>query len=179
MARYLGWTLAVMLVCTPAASATTVGAIDCGQTGQEKPAAKPDGRDRRGPGGPDHRGSDRPWIKWWEEPKWKADIGITERQAADIKQIFDKTMVQLRADRAALDKLEAELSQTIKDDRSDIGMVTQQVDRVENLRAQMQKTRVVMLYRMHRVLSADQRKRLDAMFERLIAERRQNEPKRH
>lgn len=176
MARHYSWILAAAFACTPSPGlAATSEAMACGadggwqkpsyQTSSDKPSS-----DRRG-------GSDHPRIKWWEDAKWRAEIGISAPQASQIKEIFESTMVQLRADRAELDKLEATLSQTIKDERSDIGVVTQQVDRVENLRAQMQKTRVLMLYRMHRVLSAEQRARLQGMFERLQAEKR--EPKRH
>jgi Spy/CpxP family protein refolding chaperone len=179
MARYLGWTLAVVLVCTPVVglAASPTSAVDCGQDrGGQNPPVK--GASDRG--GPDRGpGNDHPRFKWWEDPKARAELGITDRQAAQIKEIFEPTMTQLKAQRTELDKREATLSQTIKDDRSDVTMVAQQVDRVENLRAEMQKTRVVMLFRIRRVLSAEQRKRLEAMIERIQAERRKNDPKRH
>lgn len=179
MARHLGWTLAVALVCTPALGAAAPALTDCGQDRQgQKPPGKTGQRGDDHPGS-QNRGPEHPRIRWWEDPKWRAEIGFNDRQAAQIKEIFETTMVQLKADRAELDKLEATLSQTIKDDRSDIGTVTQQVDRVENLRAQMQKTRVLMIYRMHRVLTPEQRARFQVMFERLQAEKRQNDPKRH
>lgn len=180
MARHIAWLIGAALVCT--LSGLTVAADSTTNTqdrGQKAPAQKPQsGPDRRGPDRQEH-----PRIKWWEDPKWRAEIGISDKQAAQIKEIFEPTMQQLRADREELDKLEAKLAEYIKDDRSDIVVVTQKVDRVENLRAQMQKARVLMTYRMHRVLTADQRAKLQAMFERWLAERRQNErrndPKRH
>ena len=166
--------LAVVVACTlstglTAASHSTSNTQD--RDGRQPPSQKAQS-------GPDRR-QEHPRIKWWEDPKWRAEIGINDKQAAQIKEIFEPTMTQLRADRAELDRLEAKLAEVIKDERSDIGLVTQKVDRVENLRSQMQKARVLMMYRMHRVLTADQRRKLEAMFERLQAQRRQNEPKRH
>jgi Spy/CpxP family protein refolding chaperone len=177
MARHIAWMTAVALVCTLSTGLTA--GVDSTPNTQDRPGQKPP---QKAQSGPDHRGPDRPnhpRIKWWEDPKWRAEIGINDKQAAQIKEIFDPTMVQLQADRRELDKLEARLAEYIKDERSDIVIVTQKVDRVENLRAQMQKARVLMMYRMHRVLTAEQRTKLEAMFERLQAQRRQNEPKRH
>ena len=171
MARQFSWVLAAALACTvtPGLAASPSETVRSVAGGPQTPAGqKPSsGRGDR----PEH-----PRMKWWEDAKWRAEIGMTAQQASQIKDIFETTMVQLRADRTELEKLEAALSLTIKDERSDIGIVTQQVDRVENLRAQMQKTRVLMLYRMHRVLSSEQRVRLQGMFEKLQAERR--DPKR-
>jgi Spy/CpxP family protein refolding chaperone len=167
--------LAVVVACTLSTGLTA--ASQSTSNAQDRDGGRPPSQ--KAQSGPERRGPDHPRIKWWEDPKWRAEIGINDRQAAQIKEIFEPTMTQLRADRAELDRLEAKLAEVIKDERSDIGLVTQKVDRVENLRAQMQKARVLMMYRMHRVLTADQRTRLEAMFERLQAQRRQNEPKRH
>ena len=168
MTRHIARMIAVVLVCT----------VPSGLTATANSTLNTQDRDGRKPA-QERRGSEHPRIKWWEDPKWRAEIGISDKQAAQIKEIFEPTMTQLRADRIELDKLETKLAEAIKDDRSDIGLVTQKVDRVENLRAQMQKARVLMMYRMHRVLTAEQRKKLEAMFERLQRERRQNDPKRH
>jgi hypothetical protein len=40
------------------------------------------------------------------------------------------------------------------------------------------KTRQLMIYKIHRVLSVDQRTKLQAMFDKLEAERRQGDPNR-
>ena len=64
-----------------------------------------------------------------------------------------------------IDKLEATLSQTIKDNTADLATVAQQVDRLEAARADLYKTRTLMLYRMRGVLSADQRVKLQAAWE--------------
>ena len=178
MARHIARMIAVVVVCTillglTAAASSTLNTQDRDGRKQQPAPQSPSGP-RRGSDRPEH-----PRIKWWEDPKWRAEIGINDKQAAQIKEIFEPTMTQLRADRIELDRLEAKLAEVIKDERSDIGLVTQKVDRVENLRAQMQKARVLMMYRMHRVLTAEQRAKLETMFERLQRERRQNDPKRH
>ena len=73
------------------------------------------------------------------------------------------TLPTLEAAKDKIDKLEATLSQTIKDNTADLATVAQQVDRLEAARADLYKTRTLMLYRMRGVLSADQRAKLQAI----------------
>jgi Spy/CpxP family protein refolding chaperone len=51
-------------------------------------------------------------------------------------------------------------------DAVDEPTIVAQLDRVESVRAELNKARVLMLYRMNRVLSPDQRTRLKALWER-------------
>jgi Spy/CpxP family protein refolding chaperone len=96
----------------------------------------------------------------------RAQLGISDQQSAEIEQIFSSSLPKLRAQRQELDQLETVLAQTIKDSVADPSVVKRQVDQVENLRAELNKGRTVMLYRMHRVLSADQRQKLQELFQR-------------
>ena len=81
-------------------------------------------------------------------------------------------MPTLEALKEKVDSLEAGVSQTIKDGSADLAVVTQQVDRFEAARADLSKTRTLMLYRMRGVLTADQRTRLKAMMDRWEAAHR-------
>ena len=56
------------------------------------------------------------------------ELGITNQQSADIEQIFQATLPKLEAAKDKLDKLEATLSQIIKDNTADLATVAQQVD---------------------------------------------------
>lgn len=105
-------------------------------------------------------------IKWWIDEKSRQELGITNQQSAEIEQIFQSTLPTLRQVRKELDELETKLSQMIKDGTAPVTAVTEQVERVENARAEMNKRRTVMLYRIDRVLSAEQRAKLKAWHER-------------
>jgi Spy/CpxP family protein refolding chaperone len=114
----------------------------------------------------------RPW-KFWQGDS-KIELKITNQQSAEIEKIFQATLPKLEAAKDAIDKLEATLSQTIKDNTADLATVGQQVDRLEAARADLYKTRTLMLYRMRGVLSADQRAKLQANWE--AARARNNDP---
>ncbi len=81
-------------------------------------------------------------------------------------------MPALREAKEELDKLDAEVAQVIKPATADVETVNRIVGRAERARAKLTTTRTVMFYRMHRVLSPEQRVKLNAMFERWDAERR-------
>jgi Spy/CpxP family protein refolding chaperone len=156
MARHLGWVLAAMLVYGAPLSAWAAGGHD-GAT--EQRGESRDRNDRGSQGRNDHR----PW-KFWQGDS-KTELGITNQQSEEIEQIFQSTLPKLEASKDKIDKLEATLSQTIKDNTADLTVVGQQVDRLEAARADLYKTRTLMLYRMRGVLSADQRAKMQALWE--------------
>lgn len=117
-------------------------------------------------------------IKWWIDEKTRQELGITDQQSADIEQIFQSTLPNLRRVRKELDKLETQLSKMIQDGTAPVETIAEQVERVENARAEMNKRRTVMLYRIDRVLSADQRAKLKAWHERERSDRPRG-PGRH
>ena len=186
MGRQTTWLLALLMACVPGAVVIT-GAPEMaaaedqgrpasaqapaaaapkdtkdGRDGKDKPqntAAKPDERERR---------------KWWLYDR--AELGITEQQSASINQIFESTIPKLRETRQELDRAEEELSRTIKEHKADIATLSGHLDRVESARSQYNKTRVLMLYRMHLILSAEQRTKLEALRKRMDQDRRDREP---
>ncbi len=162
MARHTAWILAAALVCAVPASAELCDS--------QAPPSYPGRPQERRPDA--HRPADdkRP-PKWWVDEQSRAELGITDQQSAEIEQIFSSSLPRLRAERQQLDQLETTLAQTIKDSVADPSVVKRQVDKVEDLRADLNKGRTLMLYRMHRVLSAEQRQKLQAMFQRRQRER--------
>lgn len=165
MARLAGCILAV-LVLLPGGSALTAGPGDDRHDRQER--GKPHG-DRPGE---TRQGRDR-W-KWWLYDR--AELGITDRQSAEIDSIFETTMPAQRAKREELERMEAALSTLTTENKADVSAVTQQVERVENLRADINKTRTVMLYRINLLLSPEQRAKVKALIEKRNAERRKDNP---
>lgn len=117
-------------------------------------------------------------VKWWEDATWRSELGINDRQSGKIREIFEVEMVKLRAMREELNKLEAKLAQMVKDDRSSLATLTEKWDRVGNLLSEMYKTRQLMIYRIDRELTPEQRVKLQAMFEKQQAQRRQEPDRR-
>jgi Spy/CpxP family protein refolding chaperone len=115
-------------------------------------------------------------VPWWIAADTRADLGITDKQSKDIDDIFQATLPSLRAAKDELDKLDDAVASLIKEGTADITVVARQVGQAEQARANLTTKRTVMLYRMHRLLTPEQRTKLDAMFARREAERRKNDP---
>ena len=95
-------------------------------------------------------------FPWWKDPKVVKELGLTPDQSAKIDNIFRTTFPQLRQSSEELDRQEAELSRLIAN-MADEGTVVHQIDKVESVRASLNKTRTLMLLHMVRKLTPDQR----------------------
>ena len=98
---------------------------------------------------------------WWRNEAIVKDLGLTVDQSTRINAIFETTIPELRQEREELERLEAKLSRMIQDDRMDEATLSRQIDRVETARANGNKTRSMMLTRMYRVLTREQRVKFD------------------
>jgi Spy/CpxP family protein refolding chaperone len=165
MTRRTAWFFAVALACAAPASAALL--CEAGQKpDQGKPAAQADRR-------PEGRGGEHR-VPWWKALDTRAELGISDKQSKDIDDIFLETLPGLRAAKDELDKLDDAVTKLIKEGTADVSVVARQVGQAEQARANLTTKRTVMLYRMHRLLTPEQRVKLDAMFERREAERRKN-----
>jgi Spy/CpxP family protein refolding chaperone len=106
---------------------------------------------------------------WWRTESIIKELGLTTDQTARLNAIFETTMPELRQDREELARLEAKLSRMIQDERMDEATLARQIDRVETARANGNKTRSLMLMRMYRVLTREQRTRFDQMSKQWAA----------
>ena len=167
MARQTTWGLALLVTCVAAGNGASAGAH------QVRPAATQNGakdtKDTKGKAptpGPDER---ERW-KWWLYDR--AELGINDQQSASINAIFESTLPKLRETRQELDRAEEEMARIIKEHKADLAVVSGQLDRLEGARSLHNKTRTLMLYRMHLLLSAEQRTKLEALRARRDAERK-------
>lgn len=113
--------------------------------------------------------------KWWLNPDSRKEIGITDAQSAQIDQIFESMFPAQRAKWREFQRLEEAVSKLLKEHAADVGTVTEQVERMENLEAERRTLRTVMLYRMNLVLTPDQRLKLEAYNKRRDENRRKSE----
>lgn len=158
MARHIGWALAI---CVLLGSAGTAYAEHCGaaQADQQKPQQKDDNK--------------RPgiWI-WWKDEAAKSDMKLTAEQVAEIETIFQKSMDQAMPIRKEVMELETTLNRTIRENTAEVSVVSSLVEKIEGKRAQLNKMRVVMLYRMRHVLTPEQNAKFNARVDRWEAARK-------
>ena len=101
--------------------------------------------------------------KWWQDDRFRKELGLTDEQSMRLESIFQKTQPILRDRMRALDQAEDQLEQFIE--TGDDATVMQHVGVVEVARGELNKTRTMMLLRMRRALTADQWAKFTALAE--------------
>jgi Spy/CpxP family protein refolding chaperone len=109
--------------------------------------------------------------KWWQSEDVRTELALTDKQSAEAEQIFQAAWPKLKTSKETLDRLEEELSRTIADGTASEAGVSQQVDRVEAARSELGKLRTLMLFRLNKILTAEQRIKLKAYHDRRERER--------
>ncbi len=165
MSTYLSWALVALLLFPAAGSAAELCRQPEPVPQQQRPATA------------DNRGQDRdrdrrqPPPKWWMDEPLRTELGITDQQSAAVEQLWQQTIPKLREARQRLDQLEAQLSEMILNAVDEAALVSQ-IDKVESTRADANKARTLMLYRMNRVLTPEQRVKVKAIFDKREAAHR-------
>ncbi len=121
--------------------------------------------------GPAASGQDQP-FKWWQSDKYKTELGLTDEQSAQIEEVFQALLPKLSAGKEDLDRLEKRVSDLIADGTTSEADVMKDVERAEAARAELGKTRTLMFFRMHRILTPDQRIKMKALHEQRERSRR-------
>ena len=103
-------------------------------------------------------------FPWWRDARFQHDLTLTTDQTTRIENLFQSTIGQLRAKKAELDQQEDDLSRLIAAN-ADEPVVIKQVDKVETIRAHLNKMRTLLLLRIRGVLTPDQRVRLNKLHE--------------
>ena len=155
MVRLLGFLCAALLF----AIAPVRAAAMCGPTEQRPGAQSPQTSDKSQSGQPPS--GHQPPKKWWIDPDLRKELGISDQQSAAIEQVWQRSLPERAETRDRLAKAEAILDKLILDAAEETA-VKAQLDKVEAARSEASKARVLMLYRMNRVLTQEQRAKLDA-----------------
>jgi Spy/CpxP family protein refolding chaperone len=108
-------------------------------------------------------------FKWWKSDLYKRELGLTPEQSRRLEDIFQAAVPNLRAQAKALDQAEAEFERLVE--KGDDGAVMEQVGRVEIARAELNKSRTMMLLRMRRALTTDQWAKFTALHQAAERER--------
>ena len=144
------------LAAAVAVSAMLAGVASAAD-GQNRPGGQRGGEPRPA----DQRGAGRGPVKWWDA--YRAELRLTPEQYSRISAIFEVTFPLLKASVEELNKREQQLSTLISADDATEAQVVRQAEQIETIRSELSKTRVLMLFRMRRVLSPEQRDKLQAM----------------
>ena len=124
------------------------------------------------------RGDGHQRRSWWKNPRDMAEIGLSPAQSAEIDRIFHTEVEKMKPLRAIVTELERGLDATMRANTTDIAAFARQVEQVEQRRAELNKARTVMLYRMRRVLNAEQNVKFQAFYDRQEAERKKDADRR-
>jgi Spy/CpxP family protein refolding chaperone len=106
-------------------------------------------------------------FPWWKDAQFQRDLTLTPDQVSKIDAVFQAAISQLRQKKQELDQQEEELSQMIGAN-ADETAVTRQVDKVESIRASMNKMRTLMLLHERQLLTPDQRVKLNKLHEQWV-----------
>ncbi|MGH9409840.1 MAG: Spy/CpxP family protein refolding chaperone [Vicinamibacterales bacterium] len=151
-AKRFGWAFAALLLVLWAGR---LSAAECGGQGQQ---AQPGAR------GQDHAPDGNGPRKWWTDPQDRATLGITDQQSTAVEALWQKSLPDLRSGWQQLHTMEDALNEMIRNSADEQAVIAQ-IDRVEDMRAKVEKGRQLMLYRMNRVLTPEQRDRLKALHD--------------
>jgi Spy/CpxP family protein refolding chaperone len=138
--------------------AVTVLAVDQQAGGQRPPQSQPQAGQRDSRGGPPQGGPQR--FKWWQDEKIKTELRLAPEQSTRIEEIFQASSTSMKSVVDDLNRLEEQLSNLISGNDVTEAQLIKQADQVEALRGSLSKARTLMLFRMRRVLSAEQRAKL-------------------
>jgi protein CpxP len=100
---------------------------------------------------------------WWRDSNLTRKIGLTPDQTKQIEDLFQQSRPKLIDLSGALQKQEAALEPLIEADHPDETRVVQQIDRIAQARAELEKARARMLLGIRGVLRQDQWKNLQSM----------------
>ena len=113
-----------------------------------------------------------PEGKWWKHPRVAAEISLTPDQVRVIEDIFARARPKLIDGKGEVEKRQGDLQDAIESnaDRRDIAA---KVEAVEGARAELQKTRILMVLDMKQALKPEQWERLMRMRQEFRRERRE------
>jgi Spy/CpxP family protein refolding chaperone len=103
-------------------------------------------------------------FPWWNDERVIRELGLTPDQSARIDMVYRGTLPQLRQSKEELDRQEAELSRLIEL-RAEEALVARQVEKVESVRASLNKIRTLMLLHMVQVLTPKQNAKFKEVHE--------------
>ena len=124
----------------------------------------------------DAREQDRRPHRWWQSVEVQTLADLSEKQSVALDKIYRQALPKQRDSMRRLNAEQRILSQLVADiDVQEID-VTRQVDRVEAARSELSKSRLLMVFRMHRILTQAQHDALDKWIKQKPDKDRRSHP---
>lgn len=119
--------------------------------------------------------ADAQGFMWWRQNQFKADLSLATDQCGKLEAVYQGLLPRMTTAKESLDTLEKQLSAVIAEGTASEHDVMKLVDVVEGARAELGKTRTLMIYRMHQILTPEQRVKMNALHDRWEQERRRRD----
>lgn len=103
--------------------------------------------------------------KWWRAPETRAQLGITDTQSEEIDRIYHSFSGALKSGAGEVERYQKDVSQIMAAGSSSEPDVLHAIDKLETAKARLSRTRMLMLYRMYRVLTPEQRVKVKKLQE--------------
>jgi Spy/CpxP family protein refolding chaperone len=170
MFSFHSWKRRLLLVAGSSFLTFLLGATCLGQ--QPSPGG-PDGPPQQGPGRPGRHGMGGPGGpgrglrlgppgRWWDDPEFVKNLGLSEDQQKKMDDIFNSARLKLIDLSASVQKEEAIMEPLVAADPPDENKLLAQIDRVAQARAELEKANARMLLGIRRQLTHEQWLKLKA-----------------
>ena len=104
--------------------------------------------------------------EWWKDADVQKELSLTDAKVKNISRIFEDRVRRSQALAETYEKERAELNRVTEERQVSVDAYQIIVTRVEALRTELNKGRLVMLYRMYRELTPEQVKKFNEIRER-------------
>jgi Spy/CpxP family protein refolding chaperone len=104
--------------------------------------------------------------QWWTDPEVQKALGLGEPKVKNISRIYEDRVKRSQQLAERYEKERAELNRLTEERQISVEEYAIHVTQVEALRTELNKGRLVMLYRISRELTPDQVKKLNEIFEK-------------
>jgi Spy/CpxP family protein refolding chaperone len=124
-----------------------------GRVGAAEPGARP--------GAALHAG------KFWKVPAVRRELALTEEQVDRLDELFRRNQKALIDLKGEVEKSQIDLDAVLADHQADEKKIAAQVDRLEEARAKLGKARMAMLLDARKILTPEQRDKLEQLRQEL------------
>jgi Spy/CpxP family protein refolding chaperone len=104
---------------------------------------------------------------WWLDENTKKELGLNAQQVKSIDDIFTSSKDEIAGYRETMNRENKELDKMVAEGKVEQWVVLRQIDRMEAARSNHNKTYWMMLYRMNRALTPEQRVKLQEIERRM------------
>jgi Spy/CpxP family protein refolding chaperone len=133
---------------------------------QTLPPQTPTTSQAQAPSAPGQRGAGGMTFLWWNDERVKKDLALTPSQVKKINDIYEKRQTEIKPFADEINKQQTELDNLVRERQVDDSVIALQAARLEALRSPVNASRIVMLYRIYRVLTPAQNDLLRPVLEK-------------